>query len=488
MLRYRPLEGQRVPRLRDVSAFAQALLSGDPRVCGPFEAGRGPVTVVRVPARLDVMGGIADYAGATVCEGTLRPAVVLGLRARKDEQIHVHSLGLGREGWPERFSLPTGAFYQGTRIAGYGRVGRSLRREAAGRWAAYVVGGFHVLLRERIVDRLPCGFSIVLRSDVPMGAGVASSAAVEVATLFAATRVLAPEVGGVALARLGQIVENRVVGAPCGIMDQLVTLLGGQGSLLAIRCQPAEVLGRVRLPPGCAVGGVYSGVKHAVGGSRYTDVRVGAFMGLTILQAQKCVGAEANALGGYLANLTPEAYVRRCRRVLPARMRGEAFLRRYGETPDPVTRVDPERTYGVRSRAEHPIYENERGKRFIRCLEQARTTGEAEHLERAGRLMYASHWSYRSRCGLDAPETALLVRLARSIGVRGGVYGARVTGGGSGGTVAVLGRRDRLAANLRRMALAYEERTGICPVVFRGSSPGAEAFGHLTYVPEDHPA
>ena len=110
-------------------------------------------------------------------------------------------------------------------------------------------------------------------------------------------------------------------------------------------------------------------------------------------------------------------------------------------------------------------------------------TGDLEPMVRAGQLMYASHWSYRNRCGLDCPETSLLVDLARDIGLEGGLYGAKITGGGSGGTVAVLGREEMVMDSVGKVVDAYKSRTGIDPDVFAGSSPGTLEFGHLEYMP-----
>jgi L-arabinokinase len=325
---------------------------------------------------------------------------------------------------------------------------------------------------------------VVLQSSIPLGVGIGSSAAIEVAMMHALNRRLGLGLEGIELARLCQIVENRVVGAPCGIMDQVVSTLGKEGQLLAIKCQPGEVLRSVPLPDSCAVAGISSRVKHSVGGTQYTDVRVGAFMGHKIILNHLKANPKDDPFGGYLSRVSPERYRKEFARFLPSEMLGADFLARHDETVDPVTTVCAAKTYRVRSRTEHPIYENARVNRFIECLDRAVETGDERPLIQAGRLMYASHWSYRHRCGLDSPETLLLVNLARGIGVKGGIYGAKITGGGSGGTVAVLGRRETLAQNLQKMAERYEKATGITPDIFVGSSPGAEEFGHLEYAPE----
>ncbi|MDE2825117.1 MAG: GHMP kinase, partial [Gemmatimonadota bacterium] len=94
--------------------------------------------------------------------------------------------------------------------------------------------------------------------------------------------------------------------------------------------------------------------------------------------------------------------------------------------------------------------------------------------------MYASDWSYTHRCGLGSAETAWIVRETRKLGVEAGFYGAKITGGGAGGTVAVAGN-DRMFDHLDRLMESYGEATGIEAELFTGTSPGAFEFGHRVY-------
>jgi L-arabinokinase len=117
------------------------------------------------------------------------------------------------------------------------------------------------------------------------------------------------------------------------------------------------------------------------------------------------------------------------------------------------------------------VYERRRAETFRRLLVES---GDAARRE-LGELMYESHASY-GMCGLGSTGTDRLVALVRAEGPAAGLYGARITGGGSGGTVAVIGRRDAAPA-IARVADAYERQTGYRPYVFAGSSPGVIAFG-----------
>ncbi len=157
-------------------------------------------------------------------------------------------------------------------------------------------------------------------------------------------------------------------------------------------------------------------------------------------------------------------------------MLGAEFLARYGGTTDTVTKVERDRTYAIRAPTMHPIYENFRVRRFAELLQRRGSLSQDEKIT-LGELMYESHASY-SACGLGSQATDLLVELVRATGVDHGLFGAKITGGGSGGTVAVLGDRNAETA-IRNVADRYAALTGYEPYIFRGSSPGSAAFGHL---------
>ncbi|MBC8137870.1 MAG: GHMP kinase, partial [Fibrella sp.] len=124
--------------------------------------------------------------------------------------------------------------------------------------------------------------------------------------------------------------------------------------------------------------------------------------------------------------------------------------------------------YPVRAATEHPIYENQRVYQFVDYLRD----GSDAAIALAGERMIAAHHSY-SRCGIGTDETDLLVELARTQGST--VAGAKITGGGSGGTVCVLVKKldeERVIASIRA---SYTAKTGITPRLIRGTSPGAAA-------------
>lgn len=439
-----------------------------------------PVFVARAPGRLDVMGGIADYSGSLVLELPTAEATLVAAQPNDDRRLEIVSLA--DDGGPARRAVFPMADVLRLASLGYKQSRAFFRSDPNVAWSAYLAGVLVVLVKERGVT-LPAGLRLVAQSRVPEAKGVSSSAALEVASLQAIAGLVGCPLDGVELARLCQIAENHVVGAPCGIMDQMTSALGRADHLLALRCQPAEVQGFLRLPVEAAVWGIDSGIRHAVSGSDYTSVRTGAFMGYRMLAEWAGLGpAEIQSDGvvrladprwrGYLANLAPEEFRTQYESRLPEQIRGADFLQRYGGTTDTVTRVDPKRTYAVRQPTAHPVYEDDRVRRFAELLPAA---GDAASLAAMGELMYASHASY-SACGLGSEGTDRLVAMVREAGPAAGLFGAKITGGGSGGTVAVLGRSDAGPA-VADLAQRYAQQAGRGGYVFSGSSPGACQLG-----------
>lgn len=454
------------PHWPDVAELVNELQSPGKRLASIWDP-NVPAVLTRAPGRLDVMGGIADYSGSLVLQLPLREAASVALQRVREPRLAIVTLGRERDDRAALFEMPLDELENHGEPIPYDKARAYFRCDPTKSWAAYVAGAFLVLMREKNVSFAE-GARIVIDSRVPEGQGVASSAAIEVAAMTAIAAAYGLELEPRELALACQKVENLVVGAPCGVMDQMTSVFGEAGRLLAILCQPAEIQGTAPVPDELAFFGIDSGISHAVSGADYGSVRVGTFMGYRILQEL----AETD-WGGYLANLTPSELEHKYLSRLPDTITGARFIERYGRTADPVTRVDPSSTYAVRRPTAHPVYEHFRVRLFARLLEG----GGLRHAPLLGELMYESHASY-SACGLGSDGTDRLVELARAAGPEQGIYGAKITGGGSGGTVAILAHRDAEGA-VRALAERYEQETKRRPYVFSGSSSGARAFGHL---------
>ena len=454
----------------------------------------GQVIVTRAPARLDIMGGVADYCGANVFEMTLDRTAIAACQAREDKNLCAVTLRAGSQFKPN-FHFSLDGFYTDGSLKTYPEVQGYFNQEPSTAWASYILGGFYVLLKEGRINQFPHGATIVIKSDIPIGGGVASSAAVEVATLMALNQLYDLKLDAMEIARLAQIVENRIAGAPCGIMDQVTAVAGTSTKILSILCQPDKILEFVSCPSNVSFVGIYTKVRRSTASTAYIDTRVGAFMGLTILKTAFASETEAaseesnyapkilEALAdNYLCNISVQEFREQCESLLPEQMQGEEFLERYGEILDTATQVEPEKIYPVKNRVEHMIYENARTQQFITAIKNAGKDPERiqDALREAGNLMYESNASYRDLAGLGSPEVDGLVNIARKIGEQGGIYGAKITGGGGGGTVALL-CHGSVENSLTQVLAAYKLAWGIDGELIRGNAVGASEFGHILW-------
>ncbi len=172
---------------------------------------------------------------------------------------------------------------------------------------------------------------------------------------------------------------------------------------------------------------------------------------------------------GCLSNLSPSLFRSLFENRLPECLSGAEYLQNSRDHVDPFTQARPETIYPIRGAARYAVEENQRVRLFI---ELTRGAGDFQLL---GELMYESHYAY-TECGLGCEATDYIVDLVRSEGPSNGLYGAKMTGGGAGGTVAVLCGKGSGPA-FARILQRYAERYGFRPYVFEGSSPGADRHG-----------
>ncbi|AQK66868.1 L-arabinokinase [Zea mays] len=459
------------------------------------------IYVARAPGRLDVMGGIADYSGSLVLQMPLREACHVAVQRNHPSKqklwkhtkarqlvngglvpvIQIVSFGSDLSNRAPTFDMDLSDFMDDGKPISYEKARELFCQDPSQKWAAYVAGTILVLMTE-LGAQFTDSISILVSSAVPEGKGVSSSASVEVATMSAIAAAYGLNIIPRDLALLCQKVENHVVGAPCGVMDQMASACGEANKLLAMVCQPAEVKELVSIPTHIRFWGLDSGIRHSVGGGDYGSVRVGTYMGRKMI---KCTASDLvsesltsgspaqsdcykeNGVGvlkseaalEYLCNLPPHRYEAVYAKDIPEVISGEAFSEKYGDHDDTVTVIDPKRSYSVKAPTRHPIYENFR----VEC-----------------------HNSY-SACGLGSDGTDRLVNLVREVQHRrtseGGspsLFGAKITGGGSGGTVCVVGKNcARSSEEIAEIQHRYKAETGYLPILFDGSSPGAGKFGYL---------
>ena len=258
-----------------------------------------------------------------------------------------------------------------------------------GTWADYA-GGVLAAVQEEAP--LHTGLDLRIESDLPMGAGLSSSASFELALAMALFASRGDEPEPHRLAAIGRRAEHDFVGIRSGVMDQLVCALAQAGSALFIDCRTL-VTQPIAMPAGVRVAILDSGEKHALASSGYNERRAACERGVQLLQK---AGLDIQAL----RDVTPETF--------------DAYA---DVLPSPV-----------RERCRHVVEENRRTLDAVAAL----TSGDLAHF---GQLMYASHESLRSLYEVSTPKLDALVEAASAIE---GVYGARMTGGGFGGSAVVL--------------------------------------------------
>lgn len=410
------------------------------------------------PGRLDVMGGIADYSGSLLLQMPIAEETKVSLTPTSD---HVFTASTDANVAHQDFSIALDEL-KGLSLQD---SGERIKKLPGGDWAVYVIGCFKVL--EQAIGLQWKGATVTVESSVPAGKGVSSSAAIEVATMHAIQRAYGLSIPPLQLASWSQQVENQVVGAACGLMDQLSVNFGKKGHLLPLICQPCSVFDPIPIPDGIRFVGLDSGVRHAVSGASYGDVRTAAFMGYVIAMKEAGLDPIHSPYQGYLANIPLEIFLDRFLHLIPEQISGKGFLDRYHYHMDSATTVIAESVYFPRAAALHPVQENHRIKKFLDILQKGDDPDEA------GRLMLESHAGYQS-VGLGEAVTDRIVELVRARGLGHGIAGARISGGGSGGTVTMMLTSEEGYAVMQGIRQQIEAESGKTLKVFEGSSDGAQ--------------
>jgi galactokinase len=429
------------------------------------------------PGRMDVMGGIADYSGSLLLQMPIKQTTTVGIQKRKDGVFHFRTQITKKK--TTDFIIHLSAIKDIPLI----EAGKIIKSVAGGDWAVYVLGCFLVLQKEKKIDLT--GGNVFIESEVPWGKGVSSSAALEVSTMNALNQLYKLSLGKEELAVLAQMAENLVAGAPCGLMDQLSSHLGQKNKLLPLICQPHQVDKSISIPRGINFSGIDSGIRHAVSGASYADVRAAAFMSYTIIAINEGASIDelktARTTGdwrklpykGFLANIPVSFFEEKYLLLLPEEISGKDFLFQYGISIDTVTTIDEQKIYKPAVCGSHPVYENARVNEFKTLLKNFKEQNVKQtSLIQMGNLMMQSHESY-SAVGLGNEYTDRIVELVREAGPIKGVFGARVSGGGNGGTVCILSYDKEGKSAVKEIYRRYKSLKKQKLFFFSGSSHGA---------------
>jgi galactokinase len=456
------------------------------RGAGQFFAADRPVYISRAPGRLDLMGGNVDYTGGLVFQSTIREATWAAAQQRSDLQIVFWNPQMKAEGWLERVEFPL------EELSSEKAVKSLVSASADIRWTSYTLGALF-FLRQRYPEKVRFGSSIYIESEVPLNKGVSSSAAVEVAVMKAAAACYGIDLKGVELAEACQWVENAIASSACGIMDQAASVLGDVDHVLPLLCQPCLPQQLVKLPAGIRCWAIDSGVRHAVADIEYEAARAAAFIGYRMIcewEGLPIVKDESGRISrytdphwkGFLSNVVPSIFRSKYEQRLPELISGADILSLGRVHPDPFTAVRPEVNYRVRACARYAVEENQRIELFIELARGTTQQPAAAAFRQMGELMFQSHWSY-TETGLGCEATDQLVEIVRKHCGDDLLFGAKITGGGAGGTVAVLGSVHGASA-FQNVVDEYARVRSFEPYVFEGSSIGADRYG-IHVLPEN---
>ena len=367
--------------------------------------GRQPRWIAAAPGRVNVIGEHTDYNDGFVFPMAIeRYTVIAAAPAEGPTKIRLRS----SDGEGQAIIDPA----------------QPLKPAPKGAWFNYPMGVIAGFLARGLN---PGGFDALIHSTVPLGGGLSSSAALEVATATLLEAITGKTLDPVEKALLCQKAEHEYAGMPCGIMDQFISVMGRKDHLLLLDCRSCKPELVPMTDPAVAILIINTNVKHELTGGGYAKRRA------------QCEEA-ARELG-----------------LKSLRDADIAQLERAKDKMDET----------VYRRARHVLGEIER---TIHAAAGVR----ASNWPTVGQLMYASHRSLKDDYEVSCPELDAVVEIGQDIGLKGGVFGCRMTGGGFGGCAVALVQAGKVDAISARVAAEYEKRTGIKPTLFV-SRPAAGA-------------
>ena len=368
---------------------------------------RPPRWIVSAPGRVNLIGEHTDYNDGFVLPMAIERYTIIAADhpVGNAKQIHFHSTCCDQ---PAIIDLA-----------------QPLKPFPKGMWANYPAGVIAGFLARRLNSG---GFDATIHSTVPLGGGLSSSAALEVATATLLEVITGKKLDPVEKALLCQKAEHEFAGMPCGIMDQFISFMGRENHLLLLDCRSRRTELVPLDDPFVAVLIVNTNVKHELTGSEYPARRKQCEMAAKILGVPSLRDATAETLEGARGRMDETVY----------------------------------------RRARHVIGEIER---TVHAAEGIRVS----NWPTVGQLMYASHYSLRDDYEVSCDELDAVVGIAEAIGIKGGVFGCRMTGGGFGGCAVALVEAGMVEAISKKIAVDYKKKTGIDASIF-ASRPAAGAM------------
>lgn len=351
-----------------------------------------PAVIVRSPGRVNIIGEHADYNNGFVLPAAIDKAAYLAVSLRDDNEIHLTAIDLN-----ETFSTTV------DELKPIGNIS----------WPNYILGAAAQFLKRNI--SLP-GFNAVLTSDIPIGAGLSSSAAVECATIFALNHLLQTNIERLEMVTMAQKAEHEYAGVKCGIMDQFASMMGKANQVIKLDCRSLEFVYVPFNLDGIKIVLLNTNVKHSLASSEYNTRRLECMQAVEMIQAYH-----------------PEVFSLR-----------DATVEMLNQYVLPFNNV-------VYQRSRFVVDEMER-------LNQACQFLQEDNIIALGDCMFKTHDGLSRQYEVSCKELDYLVDFVRS---RKEVIGARMMGGGFGGCTINLVQYDKIDTLINSIKPAYEEAMGL---------------------------
>jgi galactokinase len=376
-------------------------------ISGEFQKtyGRAPRWIAAAPGRVNVIGEHTDYNDGVVLPMAIEFYTIMAAdSAATPREVSVYDAHF-KESTTIDVSLPV--------------------TKAQPKWSNYLRGVFAGFQNRGV--KIPA-LDVAFMSTVPLGGGLSSSAALEVATATLIEAVTGKSIDPVEKALLAQKAEHDFAGVPCGIMDQFISTLGREGHLLLLDCRTRKTELVPMSDPSVALLIINTNVKHELSGGEYAERRAQCEEAVKILDAASLRDVTEDQLEIAKVMMSEIVY-RRARHVI-GEIQRTVFASR-----------------GVRASNWHDV----------------------------GKLMYASHYSLRDDYEVSCAELDAVVEIAEDVGYKGGVYGCRMTGGGFGGCCVALVKASAVDSTSKTIAADYKKKTGIEAAIF-SSRPASGAM------------
>jgi galactokinase len=365
--------------------------------------GHAPRWIVAAPGRVNLIGEHTDYNDGFVLPMAIERYIVMAGDTNTKREVTLHSVTPGETA---TFSV------------------RPKVEPGVPSWSNYVRG---VVAGFQKSGKKLSAFDAVIESNLPYGGGLASSAALEVATATLLELMTGQMLDPIEKALLCQQAEHEFAGVPCGIMDQFTSILGQANHALLLDCRSRTTSPVAMTDPAVTVLIINTNVRHKLTESEYSQRRSQCEAAARVLKVPALRDATLEGLDAVERQLEPVVF----------------------------------------RRALHVISENERTLQVAQAI-------QASDWATVGRLMSASHTSLRDDYEVSCPELDAVVEIAQGIGEAGGVIGCRMTGGGFGGCVVSLVKTEAVRRITRSLDAAYEKKTGRQAHIF-ASRPAAGA-------------